>query len=467
MSLQKLISTLPRFNSEKLTNITSQIPTDFQTLFDHFQDEPSITWLESGPQKDRYIFIGQSWSIEGYPDIWKITVDDKTTTLQRKKNESYRQLLNTLEQSWLCQQVPYCKLSIYLSYEAAWDEEVRLHSKPSTKHIPDILIICPETIIIQSDHQSFCSHPNFKYSKNNILQNDNYAAGCTITPELSQKEYLTSIDKVKEFVRQGHSFQVNLSQKINCTGPIDFHTWSKHILSKEAGAFSSYIKNKSFSILSLSPERLLQKKRDGTLITRPIAGTLPKGNHQDPRVQLQAFKNNPKELAEHNMLIDLERNDLGKICEAGSVQVKEYLSIEELPHLYHLVSEVQGKIDQKNNIGDAIMSLFPGGTITGCPKLETMHIIDQLEKNNREAYTGSVGYLAPDHFDLNILIRTALFDHIESCIRMRFGGGLVWDSIPEKEYLETLAKSKGLILSLIQGGAKLDSDHRPFRQFFT
>ena len=153
-----------------------------------------------------------------------------------------------------------------------------------------------------------------------------------------------------------------------------------------------------------------------------------------------AFKQHPKELAEHNMLIDLERNDLGRVCVPGSVEVEEYLTTETLPHVHHLVSQVRGKIKPHLGCGDAIMAAFPGGTITGCPKLETMHIIDAIELGPRGAYTGSMGYLSPEGFDLNILIRSAQM--VNGQCEMRFGGGIVWDSKPDKEFDETLAKGQ-------------------------
>jgi anthranilate synthase component 1 len=211
----------------------------------------------------------------------------------------------------------------------------------------------------------------------------------------------------------------------------------------------------SFKLMSLSPERLLKGESTGKLITRPIAGTLPKDPSSSKK--LEQFKTHPKELAEHNMLIDLERNDLGKVCEIGSVQVEEYLAIETLPHVHHLVSQVVGQKNKNIQPGTAIFATFPGGTITGCPKLETMHILRELEEEDRFAYTGSMGYLAPDHFDTNILIRSATI--MDQHLTMRFGGGIVWDSDPEKEYLETLAKAKGLFRSLIEGGAQIDPHH--------
>jgi anthranilate synthase component 1 len=200
-------------------------------------------------------------------------------------------------------------------------------------------------------------------------------------------------------------------------------------------------------VISSSPERLIEL-RDGWANTRPIAGTRPR--HTDAQADqalLDELQAHPKERAEHIMLLDLERNDLGRICTAGTVAVNEYMSIESYAHVHHLVSTVRGRLRDEVTPGEAIAAVFPGGTITGCPKVRCMQIITDLEANARGAYTGSMGYLNRDgSMDLNILIRTLELQG--TTLNFRAGAGIVADSIPERELDETHAKALGLLRAL-------------------
>jgi anthranilate synthase component 1 len=200
-------------------------------------------------------------------------------------------------------------------------------------------------------------------------------------------------------------------------------------------------------IISSSPERLLSI-RNGIASTRPIAGTRPRSSEtsRDHRLSAELIAN-PKERAEHVMLIDLERNDLGRICEPGSVEVDEMMVIESYAHVHHIVSNVRGRLRTGITPGMAIRAVFPGGTITGCPKVRCMEIIAELEASPRGAYTGSFGYLNRDgSMDLNILIRT-MVKH-GSTLRLRAGAGIVADSEPQAELDETRAKARGLLEAL-------------------
>lgn len=207
------------------------------------------------------------------------------------------------------------------------------------------------------------------------------------------------------------------------------------------------ILNDAHAIISSSPERLIEL-RDGWANTRPIAGTRPR--HADPvtdRALLEELRVHPKERAEHIMLLDLERNDLGRICIGGTVEVNEYMSIESYAHVHHIVSNVRGRLRADVTPGEAIAAVFPGGTITGCPKVRCMEIIAELEHTARGAYTGSMGYLNRDgSMDLNILIRTLELQG--DTLTFRAGAGIVADSIPQHELDETRAKALGMIRAL-------------------
>jgi anthranilate synthase component 1 len=201
------------------------------------------------------------------------------------------------------------------------------------------------------------------------------------------------------------------------------------------------------AVLSSSPERLIKIQR-GMVSTRPIAGTYPRSN--DPgqdRAWSRELLAHPKERAEHVMLIDLERNDLGRVCQPGSMQVSELMALESYRHVHHIVSEVRGKLRADVTPGQVIRAVFPGGTITGCPKVRCMQIIAELEQAPRGAYTGSMGYLNRDgSMDLNILIRTMVQDGRH--VRLRAGAGVVADSNPERELAETRAKARGMLAAL-------------------
>jgi anthranilate synthase component 1 len=243
----------------------------------------------------------------------------------------------------------------------------------------------------------------------------------------------------------GDVFQVNLSRQwqYKLTKEID-STIIYHALKKTNPApFSALIQYENFSIVSSSPERLFSVQ-DGILQTRPIAGTHPRGQGSEDEAQKEGLISHPKEIAEHVMLLDLERNDMGRVCEYGSVFVNEVMTLETYPYVHHIVSNIKGKLKERVTIKGIVQALFPGGTITGCPKVRCMQIISELEQMPRGPYTGSLGYLSQDgKMDFNILIRS--FVHTDKKLTFRAGAGIVYDSIPERELAETKHKAAGLI----------------------
>jgi anthranilate synthase component 1 len=216
------------------------------------------------------------------------------------------------------------------------------------------------------------------------------------------------------------------------------------------GPFAGIARWQGTSIISSSPERLL-RVRDGIISTRPIAGTRRRGSDEIADDDLSSeLIAHPKERAEHVMLIDLERNDLGRVCDAGSVEVDEMMILESYAHVHHIVSNVRGKLRSDVTPGMAISAVFPGGTITGCPKVRCMEIIDELEVAPRGAYTGSFGYLNRDgSLDLNILIRTMVKRDNE--ITFRAGAGIVADSESQAELDEARAKAEGMLRAFEHG----------------
>jgi anthranilate synthase component 1 len=266
--------------------------------------------------------------------------------------------------------------------------------------------------------------------------------------------YLHAVERALEYIAAGDIYQANLSRgwaaQLN-DGIKPAHLYQR-LRRTNPGPFSGLAVLEDFAVVSSSPERLVSV-RDGWVATRPIAGTRPRGvdsaTDQSLARELHAH---PKERAEHVMLIDLERNDLGRVCEAGTVQVDEFMTIESYAHVHHIVSNVRGRLRSDVTPGQVLAAVFPGGTITGCPKVRCMQIIAELEGTPRGAYTGSLGYLNRDgSMDLNILIRS-LEIHGDQ-VALRAGAGVVADSIPERELEESRAKARGVLRALSEVAA--------------
>jgi len=257
-------------------------------------------------------------------------------------------------------------------------------------------------------------------------------------------EYEEMVLRVKEYIAAGDIIQANVSQRLAVPVSVDAFTLYEHLRAVNPSPFAFYIDLGDFQLASCSPERLLEV-RGRHVQTRPIAGTRPRGSDAAADEALRSeLILNEKERAEHIMLVDLERNDLGRVCEYGTVRVDELMVIEEYSHVFHIVSNVVGRLREGQGAFDAIAGAFPGGTITGCPKVRCMEIIDELEKTRRGPYTGSVGYIGYDgNMDLNIIIRTFVVK--DSVAYVQVGGGVVADSQPRAEFDETMHKARALL----------------------
>jgi anthranilate synthase component I len=261
-------------------------------------------------------------------------------------------------------------------------------------------------------------------------------------------QFLQAVQRALEYTAAGDVYQTNLSRRWQVEAPsLDPVAIYKHLRETNPSPFAALLRIGDFALLSSSPERLVSIRGD-LIETRPIAGTRPRGaTPADDAVLIRSLLENEKERAEHIMLIDLERNDLGRVSVAGSVKVDEYMTVETYAHVHHIVSNVSGRLRPDASPIDVIRALFPGGTITGCPKIRCMQIIAELENCGRGAYTGSIGYLNRDgSCDLNILIRT-ITAHGAS-LSFRAGAGIVADSIAAQELAETRAKAEGLLRAL-------------------
>ncbi|HET6403860.1 MAG TPA: anthranilate synthase component I family protein [Candidatus Thermoplasmatota archaeon] len=275
-----------------------------------------------------------------------------------------------------------------------------------------------------------------------------------IEARTSPKEFEAMVVRAKAHIRAGDIFQANLSHRLECDvdgSPLDLYARLREV---NPAPFSAFFASgplpwdeEGFCLLSASPERLFSL-RGRRLQARPIAGTRRRDADPARDAALVAeLKADPKERAEHVMLVDLARNDLGRVARFGSVRVPDLLTVETYRTVHHLVSVVEAELAEGKDAVDALVALFPGGTITGAPKVRAMEIIDELEPVRRAAYTGSLGWIGPDgDADFNILIRTILL--AKGRAHLQVGAGIVEDSEPRREYEETLAKAKGLLLAL-------------------
>jgi para-aminobenzoate synthetase component 1 len=263
----------------------------------------------------------------------------------------------------------------------------------------------------------------------------------------SKDAFMKAVEDIKQYISQGDVFQVNLSVRQHFqldTHPLKIYETLRRV---NPSPYMGYLHFPEFQIVSGSPE-LLVKKQGSSVSTRPIAGTRSRGKNEEEDTKLaNELIGNEKERAEHVMLVDLERNDLGRVCEYGSVHVDEFMVIEKYSHVMHIVSNVKGKLKKQANYADIIKATFPGGTITGAPKVRTMEIIEELEPTRRGIYTGSIGWIGFDgNMELNIVIRTLLakdgYGYVQS------GAGIVIDSNPEYEYKESLKKARAMVKAI-------------------
>ncbi len=266
----------------------------------------------------------------------------------------------------------------------------------------------------------------------------------SLDSNMSPKEYMTSVEKAKEYILAGDIFQVVLSQRFSSdikSDPFDIYRVLRTI---NPSPYMGYLKFGELSLIASSPE-LLVKVNGKNVETRPLAGTRPRGDtdNEDKNLE-QELLSDEKERAEHIMLVDLGRNDLGRVCTPGSVEVKELMTIERYSHVMHIVSDVSGELSNGKTAFDVLRAAFPAGTVSGAPKIRAMEIIDELEKNSRGPYAGVFGYFSfSGNLDTGITIRTIVVSGNKAYVQA--GAGIVADSQPEREFRETVNKAQALL----------------------
>ncbi|MFA5116926.1 MAG: aminodeoxychorismate synthase component I [Candidatus Omnitrophota bacterium] len=269
------------------------------------------------------------------------------------------------------------------------------------------------------------------------------ASRVDISSNFSEQGYIRAIKKVKEYIKAGDIYQLNLSQRFSAETVVSAEEIYAKLRSLSPADFSAYLDCGDFQIISSSPERFLSLDKK-VVYTRPMKGTRPRSSNKDLDRKLKSeLLSSPKDMAELLMIVDLERNDLGKVCEYGSVRVDALREIEEYKTVFQTTATVEGVLHKNKDRLDLIRACFPGGSITGCPKIRSMEIIEELEPTRRSVYTGSMGYLSfCGNMDLNILIRTILKK--DNTLYFQAGGGIVADSKPDEEYRETLVKARAM-----------------------
>jgi len=263
----------------------------------------------------------------------------------------------------------------------------------------------------------------------------------------TREQYLIAVAKARQYIIDGDIFEVNISQRFETEISITPYELYWRLRSINPAPFACYLGFDEVQVVSASPERFIRTRED-LVETRPIKGTRPRGKSQEQDDTFaRELLNSEKDRAENMMIVDLERNDLGRVCRYGTVKVTELAILEVYPTVFHLTSTVTGRLEEGKNCIDLLKATFPGGSITGAPKIRSMEIIDELEPTRRSIYTGNIGYIGFNgDIDLNIVIRTFLIKGNKAYFQV--GGAVVYDSEPEAEYQETLDKAKALIDSL-------------------
>ncbi|MBC8123239.1 MAG: anthranilate synthase component I [Gemmatimonadaceae bacterium] len=336
----------------------------------------------------------------------------------------------------------------WFGYDLAWELERLPWLRPDTLPFPVAYWFEPRVFAVADhlyDRLWLVSEEDLEHWQARLEQpaprDDIHQQSGLLEWQPDRATFLEMVNQTKAHIRRGDIFQANLSARFSLARPGGGWQLYRQLVRVNPSPFASYWRTPYGEVASCSPERLVEL-RGRTVSTRPIAGTRPRGTTLDHDATLAAdLLASPKEKAEHIMLVDLERNDLGRVCRPGTVQVDQLLQIERYSHVMHLVSNITGELQPDLDAIDLIRAVFPGGTITGCPKVRCMEIVETLEPVRRSLFYGSCGYLGYDgELDLNILIRTLLLS--DSRVWGQVGAGIVADSDPEREFDEVLDKAK-------------------------
>jgi len=440
-------------------------------LFSLVKDEPYSFFLDSAidPKKlGRYSFIGYNPFLIFKSKNSKIDIhkDGNTTTFYGDPLEKLREILSFYKMDYQTE-LPFIGGAVgYLGYDLCHHIENLPRRAIDDVEIPDCYFGIYDGIII-IDHlkdQVYIAALGIESPEEEIIQDIRNRIkvgeekGTTLQVTIKNKsinlksnfeieDYIKTVNKIKDYIKSGDVYQVNMTQRYECDLEITPFELYEKLRGINPAPFASYIDIGEVQIVSSSPERFIRIK-NRIIETRPIKGTRPRGKTPEEDVKnREELLSSEKDKAELLMIVDLERNDLGRVSQTGTVKVTELFCLEEYSTVYHLVSTVVGKLKDDYDVIDCIKATFPGGSITGAPKIRSMEIIDELEPTQRNIYTGSIGYIGLNgNTDLNIVIRTIVCKDAKAYFQV--GGGIVWDSDAKLEYEETLHKAKALIRAL-------------------
>ena len=364
----------------------------------------------------------------------------------------------------------------YFSYDAVRYVEPRLKDvPPDDLEIPDILLFqCREVVafdhlthklsIIVNIPAKGDYEENYREGTRRIrtlldevtrfsyvYREEKDAAEPRVTSNISREEYLANVEKAKEYIREGDIFQVVLSTRFEVQDPPSAFSIYRMLRSTNPSPYMYYLQTREFAISGASPEMLVNVE-SRRITTKPIAGTIRRGaDEAEDRVNQNKLINDEKERAEHTMLVDLGRNDIGKVSRFGTVEVTSLMEIEKYSQLFHITSQVEGDLREDVSLINALKAVLPAGTLSGAPKVRAMEIIDELEKNKRCLYGGTIGYISfQGDMDTCIAIRTVLVKGGRAYIQA--GAGIVYDSVGEKEYMECETKARAMIRAIKEAG---------------
>jgi para-aminobenzoate synthetase component 1 len=445
---------------------------DSSVLFDRFADEPWSIFLDSNQPNaihGRYDIISSRPKVRISSKNNKNNIDSWSESLS-VPGDPFSVLKEYLKQNKTIDnelKLPFIGGAIgYFSYDLGRSLEKIPISSENDLDLPDLKVgIYTWAIIV--DHKikksvlvgdkndlrtrrEWNDLIRFVTDKNSLKKRQKFNVLSEVTSNMSKADYSDSFAKIKSYIREGDCYQVNLAQRFNAT--VQGNPWEAYQMLRRINPspFSAYLNYQDFQILSNSPERFLSV-HDQMVQTKPIKGTRPRSeNNEIDDALMRELINSKKDRAENVMIVDLLRNDISKNCELGSVKVPKLFDIESYPNVHHMVSTITGKLRDNRSAIDLLRGSFPGGSITGAPKVRSMQIIEELEPHRRGIYCGSIGYISNDgNMDTNIAIRTIL--HKNQKMYFYAGGGIVYDSDAEAEYQETFDKAAAMMKVLDQG----------------
>lgn len=395
--------------------------------------------------------------------------------LETKNQDPFRNLRGLLETYRISSsygQIPFMAGAVgYLSYDLGFLLEKKLKKKiPDDLRIPDCWFGFYNTVVITDNIKKILyvscvgfpeksAHLGKLLCKRNLKniqrllsrcnnkarqKKDTNKAPAELKSNFTYKDYLAAVTKAKEYIKSGDIYQVNLSQRFQARTSLEAFNIYRRLRTLSPSYFSAYLDAGDLQILSSSPERFLRLEKN-IVTTMPMKGTRPRGETQKQDILLKnELLNSQKDKAELTMIVDLERNDLGRVCNYDSIKVAKLRQVEKYNTVFQTTASICGRLHRDKDRVDLLRACFPGGSITGCPKIRSMEIIEELEPTRRSIYTGALGYLDfGGDMDFNILIRTILKK--QDWLYFSAGGGIVADSKPEEEYNETLVKAKAMM----------------------